>query len=148
MTKEHICKAELADIPRMMRIRSDVRENVLSDPDKATQANYARFIREGEIWVWKEDGHILGFSAGDERNGSIWAVFVDPHHEGKGIGQSLLSHACASLRRAGFGQATLGTGPGTRAERFYRQAGWVEIRRSAEGDIIFERQLDHPSPGS
>jgi ribosomal protein S18 acetylase RimI-like enzyme len=70
-----------------------------------------------------EDGVIQGFAAGDPRDGSIFALFVDPAHEGRGIGRALLALACGTLRAAGFATATLSTEPGTRAERFYRTNG-------------------------
>lgn len=55
-----------------------VRENRLSDPNTVTAADCAAFIDRAEIWVWVEEGMIQGFSAGDPRNGEIFALFVDP----------------------------------------------------------------------
>lgn len=70
------------------------------------------------------DGRILGSSATDTRDGTIWALFIDPDHEGRGIGRALLAKACDVLRQAGHRTATLGTEPGSRADRFYaRPAG-------------------------
>ena len=101
-----------------MAIRHAVRENRLSDPNVVTAADCAAFIDRAEIWVWVEDGMIQGFSAGDPRNGEIFALFADPAHEGRGIGRALIAMACATLRAAGHDAATLSTQPGTRAERF------------------------------
>jgi len=131
--------AREADIPEIVELRSGVRENRLSDPSRVTPDDLRRFIREGEIWVWVEDGRILGFSAGDERDGWIFALFVRPESEGRGIGRALLLRACDSLRRAGHRRMRLSTDPGTRAETFYRKAGWVEIDRNAQGEIVFTR---------
>jgi hypothetical protein len=44
-------------------------------------------------------------------------------------------------RAAGFAAATLTTGPGTRAERFYRENGWEETGRKDDGEIIFRKPL-------
>jgi len=134
-------KAVHADIPRIMAIRHTVRENRLSDPNSVTGADCAAFIDRAEIWVWVEDGHIQGFAAGDPRDGTIWALFVEPAHEGRGIGRALLALACSTVRAAGFGTATLSTEPGTRAGSFYRMNGWIETARSPKGEIIFQRQL-------
>jgi hypothetical protein len=41
----------------------------------------------------------------------------------------------------GFTVATLTTGPGTRAERFYRTNGWEETGRQDNGEIIFRKPL-------
>ena len=131
--------AEEADIAEIMELRSKVRENRLSDPSRVTSEDVRRFIRDGEIWVWEEGGRILGFSAGDERDGWIYALFVRPGSEGRGIGRALFRRACDSLRRAGHGVMYLSTDPGTRAERFYRKAGWEDTGRNAEGEIVFSR---------
>jgi GNAT superfamily N-acetyltransferase len=82
-------RAVPSDIQRIMTIRHAVRENRLSDPNSVTAADCAAFIERSEIWVWEEDGLILGFSAGDVRIGWIWALFVAPGHEGRGIGRAL-----------------------------------------------------------
>jgi GNAT superfamily N-acetyltransferase len=109
-------------------------------PRLVTAADCAAFIDRTEMWVWVEDGQILGFSAGDPRDGSIWALFVDPANEGGGIG--LLALACNTVRFAGFDTATLSTEPGRRADRFYRLNGWVETGRSAKGEAVFQRRLE------
>jgi GNAT superfamily N-acetyltransferase len=137
----------MADIPDLMKLRGAVRENRHIGPERVRSEDIVDFLRDGEMWVWQEDDRILGFSAGDAEDGWIWALFVDPAHEGRGIGQALLAHACRSLIRAGFDQATLTTDPGTRAERFYRRAGWADTGRTREGEIIFQRQLNEVSTG-
>ena len=130
-----------ADIDRIMAIRHGVRENRLSDPNSVTADDCAAFIDRAEMWVWVEDDQIQGFSAGDPRDGSIWALFVDPAFEGRGIGRDLLALACGTVRGAGFGTTRLNTEPGTRADGFYRANGWIETGRSAKGEIIFQRRL-------
>jgi GNAT superfamily N-acetyltransferase len=115
-----IRRALLTDVSRIMEIRHSVRENRLSDPSLVTAADCADFIERSEIWVWEEDGAIQAFAAGDTRDGWIWALFVAPHYEGRGIGQALLPLACATLQKAGYTAATLSTVEGTRADRFYR----------------------------
>jgi GNAT superfamily N-acetyltransferase len=137
-----IRKAGLADIPRLMKLRAAVRENRHVEPNKVTCEDVADFLESGEIWVWEEGGRILGFSAGDAETGWIWALFVDPGHEGRGIGRALLALACRTLVRAGYTTATLTTDPGTRAARFYRRAGWTASGHTEEGEIIFKRRLD------
>ncbi|MCW0983794.1 GNAT family N-acetyltransferase [Agrobacterium sp. BT-220-3] len=81
-----------------------------------------------------------GFSAADPRDGSIWALFVTPSFEKKGIGSSLLAEACACLRSSGVKRAWLTTDPGTRAEQFYRSAGWQHIGEK-DNELLFEMQL-------
>ena len=76
----------LADIPRIFDIRAAVRENRLADPSRVTHADAVWFVEAGALFVWEEAGQIGGFSAGDPRDGSIWALFVDPPWEGQGAG--------------------------------------------------------------
>ena len=99
------------------------------------------FIDRTGIWVWEEGGRVLGFSAVDTRDGSVWALFVDPAAEGRGIGRALLPPALDDLRGAGWGEARLTTQPGSRAERFYRRDGWIASGTAADGDRIFHRPL-------
>src|SRR4029453_18438839 len=133
----HIRRALLEERPRVMEIRFAVRENRLGDPSRVTDADYQWFSENPGIWVWEEDGRILGFSAADTRDGSIWALFIDPEHEGRGIGRALLTKACAVLRDAGHPAATLTTDPGTRADRFYREAGWTALEIDRRGEQVF-----------
>ena len=134
-------RATSADIPRIMEIRSAVRENRLSDPSRVTAADVHRHIAHSPIHLWDERGVIKGFSAGDPRDGSIFALFVDPAFEGHGIGQALILAACRSLAAAGHRIATLSTDPGTRAERFYLRNGWLAKGLDARGEMVFEKEL-------
>jgi GNAT superfamily N-acetyltransferase len=129
------------DVPRIREIRDAVKENRLSHPDVVTAADIRRYLDAGEMWVWDEGGAIMGFSAADTRDGSVWALFVDPAHEGRGIGRALLAMACTALREAGHHVARLGTAPGTRAERFYRRDGWTAEGLDARGEIVFRKSI-------
>jgi GNAT superfamily N-acetyltransferase len=137
----NIRRAVPADITRIMTIRHTVHENRLSDPNSVTAVDCAAFIDRSEIWVWVEEGLIQGFGAGDVRDGWIWALFVAPGHEGRGIGRALLRRACETLRDSGNRVATLCTGEGTRAERFYRADGWTETGKNQKGELVFEKRL-------
>jgi len=122
----------------MMELRLSVRENRLSDPGLVTAEDCLRYVERGHMWVWEEDGEILGLSASNWETGWIWALFVRSGCEGRGIGRGLFEEACDALVRAGFRTLTLSTDPETRAARFYRAAGWRETGRTAEGELIFE----------
>ena len=134
-----IRNANESDIPRIVEIRAVVRENKLRDPSRVTIEDLRWFIANPGIFVWDEDGRIVGFSAADPRNGNIIALFIDPAFEGRGFGKLLFERACAVLRTAGCGRMWLTTSPGTRAEKFYLKAGWKVT--GVEGDqLVFEAQ--------
>jgi predicted kinase/GNAT superfamily N-acetyltransferase len=136
-----IRRAVYTDVSRIMAIRHSVRENRLADPNLVTAADCAAFIERSEMWVWEEDGAVQGFAAGDPRDGWIFALFVAPEYEGRGIGQVLLPLACETLRAAGYTVAKLSTVEGTRAERFYRANGWAMTGKSQKGELVFQKQL-------
>lgn len=136
--------ADMADVERLSELRLGVRENVLQDRSSVTLDDYRWFVANSEIWVAVVDGRIAGFSAGDPRDGSIWALFVEEPFEGRGFGQALIEAACGTLRRRSHGLVKLTTSGGTRAERFYRTGGWKAVGVSKEGEIVFEKALEPP----
>jgi GNAT superfamily N-acetyltransferase len=121
-----IRQATHADIPAMSRIRLAVTENVLSDPSRITAAMYEDFLeRSGRGWVAESAGEIVAFSYANKLDSSIWALFVQPGHEGKGLAKTLLRQACDWLFALGHQQVRLTTGANTRADRFYAAQGWT-----------------------
>jgi GNAT superfamily N-acetyltransferase len=126
------------DLPRIAEIRHAVRENRLSRPDAIAEDEVLWFLDNPGIWVWDEDGRVLGFSAGDTRDGWIWALFIDPEQEGRGIGRALFAKACQVVRTAGHTHLRLRTSPGTRAARFYEAQGWRVTGTLPGGEVQFE----------
>jgi GNAT superfamily N-acetyltransferase len=121
-----------------MEIRARVRENRLRDPSRVTVEDVCWFVDNPGIFIWQEDSKIVGFSAADPRNGSIFALFVEEAYEGRGIARALFERACNVLNEAGCPRMWLTTWPGTRAERFYRKAGW-QVTGTHDGNLVFER---------
>jgi GNAT superfamily N-acetyltransferase len=133
-----IRKATRADIPRIVEIRAAVRENKLRDPSRVTIEDICWFIDNPGIFVWVEDDKVVGFSAADPRDGSIFALFMDAAYEGRGIARALFERACSVLMDAGCPRMWLTTWPGTRAEQFYRKAGW-RVTGTDDGNLVFEK---------
>jgi ribosomal protein S18 acetylase RimI-like enzyme len=136
-----IRRAEEADIDRLIEIRGAVRENRLRDPASVPRGDYDWFVAKGLVWVAEDLERIAGFSACDPRDGTIWALFLDPDCEGKGLGAELLDKACADLKAAGFGTVTLSTDPGTKAARLYRKLGWRDLGFLPDGEVQFAREI-------
>jgi GNAT superfamily N-acetyltransferase len=134
-----IRRASRADIPRIMEIRGAVRENRLRDPSRVKVEDVWWYVDNPGIFVWIEDRRIVGFSAADPRNGNIFALFVEEAYEGRGIGRALFERACEVLIDARCPRMWLTTWPGTRAEGFYRKAGW-QVTGTDDGNLVFERR--------
>ena len=117
--------ATVADIPAMSAIRLAVTENVLSDPGRVTRQMYEDYLDKlGRGWVCEADEGIIGLSYADNTDGSIWALFVQPGQEGRGVGKVLLRLAVEWLFAQGWDEIKLGTAANTRADRFYAAQGW------------------------
>jgi GNAT superfamily N-acetyltransferase len=123
------------DIPAMHTIRLQVSENRLSDPSLLTESDYLPFIdKQGETWVALIADQIAGFAAIDLTDQSVWALFVDPSHEGRGLGKQLMTSLIERARELGFSSLRLVTTPGTRAEAFYLRGGWEQVGIEANGE--------------
>ena len=136
-----IRSATIADFAALHRVRMQVRENKLSDPAKVTFNDYAQMLEHnGAGWLCEAAGEVVGFAIADIKHSSIWALFVLPEWEGRGIGKKLhdmmVSWCFASTP---LEYLWLTTDPGTRAEAFYQKAGWVPTGIE-NGEIRFELQ--------
>ncbi len=110
----------------MSTIRLAVRENVLSDPNRISQKMYEDYLDKlGRGWVAEIDGVIVGFSYANKTDASIWALFMSPEYEGRGLAKQLLNMAVGWLFEQGHEIVRLSTSSGTRADRFYAAQGWT-----------------------
>jgi GNAT superfamily N-acetyltransferase len=127
-------EATISDISAMADIRLLVKENVLSNPARVTLKMYQDYLDLlGRGWVCEIDGKVVGFSYAAKEDSSIWALFVLPEYEGRGVGKGLLKLAVAWLFSLGNETVKLGTSANTRADRFYAAQGW--IRGEMKDDI-------------
>lgn len=127
-----------ADVDALQRIRLAVRENQLADPAMVQPHHVVEKIsREGRGWVAEAAGRVVGFAIGDQTRRNVWALFMDPDFEGRGIGRRLHDVMMDWFFASGEEPVWLSTDPGTRAEAFYQAAGW---RRAGEyrGEARFE----------
>lgn len=134
------------DTPAINALRLRVRENVLSDPSWLTEQGTVDAITDqGRGWVFLDGETLLGFSIALRDAPEIWALFVDPEAEGRGIGKALLARAVDWLWQIGAPSIRLSTDPETRADRFYRQQGWRATGTNDKGEVTFV--LDRPTSG-
>jgi GNAT superfamily N-acetyltransferase len=131
--------ATIDDIQQIQIIRNSVTENTLSNPNLVTDDDCATFITErGKGWVCEIDQQIVGFAIVDLQENNIWALFIDPKFEKKGIGQHLHKIMLDWYFTQTSVTVWLGTAFNTRAERFYRKAGWTEVGTNGTKEIKFE----------
>ena len=139
-----IREARVEDIPQIQVVRNSVRENTLSNPDLVTDKDCEEFITErGKGWVCEIERKITGFSIVDLNDNNIWALFVDPDFEKKGIGKKLHDIMLDWYFTQTKESVWLGTSPNTRAEIFYRKSGWNEIGMHGKNEIKFEMTFDN-----
>ena len=69
---------------------------------------------------------------------SLWALFVMPEHEERGIGGRLYDLAIAWLHAEGARDLWLTTSAGTKAARFYERRGWRVAGDGEYGDVRYE----------
>lgn len=140
-------EARVEDIPALFEVRLSVKENVLSDPRKVTPELFATYLTEaGKGWVCEADGEAVGFSVASLKDASVWALFVAPGHEGRGIGGRLLNMAVGWLFERGASSIGLSTEAGTRAAMLYEKQGWKRVGVTPEGEV--EYRLDKSGKGT
>ena len=111
----------------------------LHTPDEDREF-FGRAVEEQEVWVWDEDGRVLGFAAlGD---GMLNHLYVDPDAMGGGIGTALLARRQERCPQ-GFRLWTFQQNKGAR--RFYERSGFrvVELtdgsgNEEREPDVLYE----------
>lgn len=136
-------EAKISDIPQIQVVRHSVKENILSDAALVTDKDCEDFLtRRGKGWVCEAEGTVVGFSIADLEEKNIWALFVHPEYEAKGIGKRLHNEMLDWYFSKTQEKVWLGTSPNTKAEKFYRLNGWKETGIHGKGEIKFEMSFE------
>lgn len=132
-------EATIEDVKQIQEVRNSVKENVLSDPSLVTDEDCIDYItRRGKGWVCENDEKIVGFAIADLQEHNIWALFLRPEAENKGIGKALHNLMLDWYFSQTGETVWLSTAPRSRAEGFYRKMGWEEVGLYGKGEIKFE----------
>lgn len=136
--------ARVADVDAMFRVRTSVRENALTTDELAgmgiTPDAIATAIRGSPCaWVAEVDGEVVGFVMVDLDTACLFAAFVLPGHEGRGIGKGLI-RTCEAALFERHAVAWLETARDSRAAGVYRHLGWGHEVDVGDGDVRLERQ--------
>ena len=132
-----------SDIEDIFDVRTSVKENYLSREEMElmgiTESRVSDMIEKSRCaWVAVDDGKVIGFSMIILDEGSLFAAFVLPEYEGRGVGRSLVELAEQELFKH-HEVAWLETDKNSRAAEFYRRLGWVEKENVSESDIRLEK---------
>lgn len=139
-----IREAKIEDIKQIQIVRNAVKENMLSNPNLVTDQDCEEFMFvRGKGWVCEIDKQIVGFSIVDMKDHNIWALFLQPEFENRGIGRKLHDIMLNWYFAQTKDTVWLGTAPNTRAETFYRKSGWKEIGTHGNGEVKFEMTFDN-----
>ncbi|MAG31004.1 MAG: hypothetical protein CL908_08950 [Deltaproteobacteria bacterium] len=88
--------------------------------DASSEERVVRAIDGHEVWVAEVDGVPVGWVEVDRDR--VEGIYVHPRLAGSGIGSTLLGHAEALIRAAGFPSAALEAS--WNAEEFYLRRGY------------------------
>jgi GNAT superfamily N-acetyltransferase len=132
-------EATVNDISQIQIVRNSVKENTLSDPALVSDEDCVEFItKRGKGWVCEIDNQIVGFAIADLQDDNIWALFLLPAQEHKGIGQILQKIMLNWYFAQGKEKVWLGTAFNTRAEAFYKKSGWKVVGMHGTKETKFE----------
>ena len=131
--------ATIKDIPQIQFVRNVVKENQLSDPALVPDKDVEDYIvNRGKGWVCEIDNVVVGFAIISAVDNNVWALFVQPGYDKQGIGKKLHDGMMHWYFAQTDSTVWLSTSPGTRAETFYRKAGWQQTGFTKSGEIKFE----------
>lgn len=135
--------AEARDVAGIFHVRTSAGENMLTRAELAdlgiTEESITDMIEAAPCaWVAVEGDEVVGFSMIDPDEGSLFAAFVLPSHEGRGLGRRLVEAAERQLF-IDHPVIWLETGRDTRAAGFYRLLGWGREQDIGNGDVRMEK---------
>ena len=131
------------DIEDIFEARTSVKENHLSREQLEhmgiTKSIVTDMIGKSHCaWVAVDGGKVIGFSMILPDEACLFAAFVLPEYEGKGVGRSLVELAEQELFKH-HKTVWLETDKNSRAARFYMRLGWVKKEDVSESDIRLEK---------
>ncbi|ELR68962.1 acetyltransferase, GNAT family [Fulvivirga imtechensis AK7] len=126
-----------------MAVRLAVKENVLADLSRVSRADCEEYLtRRGRGWVCELQDQIVGFAVVDLQENNVWALFILPEYEGRGIGRKLHHMMLDWYFSRGKSYLWLTTGMNTRAEKFYESCGWLKTGPYGDDEVKFEMRAD------
>ncbi len=139
--------AQITDVPAILHIRQNARENILRN--QLTESMFEKALNNHcRAWVALVDDKIVGFSLANKKNRSIWGLFVLLAFQQQGIGKALLALAVnwlkAQPKRWPWQNRNIWvqTEKGSRAEKFYQHLGWQPGKMYPHHEIRYWYKVD------
>jgi GNAT superfamily N-acetyltransferase len=127
-------EALITDIPQL---------TALSNHATIPQQEYEDYlIKRGKGWVCEVDGKIVGFAIGDLEKNTVWALFVQPGFEEKGIDRELLILLLDWYYSETRDTIWASAAPDSRAANFLKSFGFTEAGILHNLEIKFELTAD------
>ncbi len=99
---------------------------------------------QGEYWVAFEDDLIIGCASlcpdKDQRSGEVHSFFIDPDHQGRGVGRMIWAKLLERAHAYGMTEVRLDADPN--AAPFYEAMGF-EVVGDAPSGLIPGRRIPH-----
>lgn len=131
--------AVIEDLPGIWEVRYSVTENTLA-PGRISDEDLRVAIEQtGRGWVVEDQTMILGFAVGNAETGNVWALFVRPEAQGRGLGTRLHEAMISWFRGQSLSSLWLSTGIDTKARQFYERNGWICTGPHGDSELRYER---------
>ncbi|WP_153773922.1 GNAT family N-acetyltransferase [Pseudomonas sp. MNR3A] len=134
------------DVELLFDIRTSVKQNHLSREQMHDLGITATSLTEaiGEApctWIAEYEQEAVGFAMVDLGEGELFALFVRPQHEGKGVGRLLLERAEHALfQRHELIHLITDGDQAIRANGFYQRSGWILAGAVDDRDVRYEKR--------
>ncbi|MEJ4043735.1 GNAT family N-acetyltransferase [Erwinia sp. SLM-02] len=135
--------AQPDDVESIFDVRTSVTENHLSREEMQligiNESIVADMVQQNRCaWVATLNDKVIGFSMILPDEGCLFAAFVLPEYEGRGVGRSLVELAEHELFKH-HEKIWLETDKNSRAAQFYMQLGWGKTKNLNGSDIRLEK---------
>lgn len=145
----HIRLAEIDDVDVMTDVsirakQSNGYDDALMDVWRDELTVTVAHLCQGEYWVAVDGGQILGCASlspdKDRQSGKVHGFFIDPDHQGRGIGRMLWDQLRVRAHAYGMPDVRLDADPN--AVPFYEAMGFIVVGEAPSGSIE-DRRLPH-----
>ena len=137
--------ADTLDVAGIFHVRTTVSETISSMVELSnigiTETSITKMIASHQCaCVAAQDDDVIDFSMIDVDEGSQFAAFVLPSHQGQSVGRGLVE-AAEAAPFACHAVCWLETESRALAAGYYRRLGWTHEQNIGNGDIRLEKRL-------